>query len=85
MVMVNVLGILGTVKAGVLPCRGAETVHLSALRCSVDVLSSSDGVWFPAIHISLVSCLLCDSLYQLLELSRQALLRWVPALSVTES
>lgn len=35
MVMVNVLGILGTVKAGVLPCRGAETVHLSALRCSV--------------------------------------------------
>jgi hypothetical protein len=33
--MVNVLGILGTVKAGVLPCRGAETVHLSALRCSV--------------------------------------------------
>lgn len=82
--MVNVLGILGTVKAGVLLCRGAETVHLSALRCSVDVLSS-DGVWFPAIHISLVSCLLSDSLYQLLELSRQALLRWVPALSVTES
>lgn len=35
MVMVNVLGILGTMKAGGLPCRGAETVHLSALRCSV--------------------------------------------------